>query len=334
MLVLERGPFPSGASVRNAGFACFGSPSEILADIDAEGLDIALTRVEERWKGLQELRAELTDAAIGFEATGGYELFHANDALYTRTADRFDGLNTALAGILGQAAYSWQDARKGDLGLATGHLALCALEGPLNSGLLMQALLRKVQEAGVEVAFGATVNSMEERNGAAQVRLIDHTVVQAEQVVIATNGYLKQLLPEADVVPGRGQVLLTDPIPGLRLKGTFHADEGYYYFRDFEGRVLLGGGRHLDKSGEITWEDGTTPRIQEALEELLRTTIIPGLPFTVEKRWSGVMGFRAAGKSPLIARHDARTVVAAGLSGMGVAIGIRVARQAAALAWS
>src|SRR5690606_16003798 len=107
-------------------------------------------------------------------------------------------------------------------------------------------------------------------------------------------GYLRELLPDVDVLPARGQVLITAPVPGLALKGTFHADEGYYYFRELNGRVLLGGGRHLDKAGETTWEDATTPRIQGALEELLRNTILPGHTFTIEHRWTGVMGFRTA----------------------------------------
>ncbi len=146
--------------------------------------------------------------------------------------------------------------------------------------------------------------------------------------MIATNGYASELLPGVDVLPARGQVLLTSPIPGLRLKGTFHAEEGYYYYRDFAGGVLLGGGRHLDKAGETTTEEGLTPRIQDALEHLLRTTIVPGMDVTIAHRWSGVMGLRGRGKSPLVAHRSPRVLVAAGLSGMGVAIGIRVARKA------
>ena len=33
VLVMERGVFPTGASIRNAGFACFGSVTEILDDL-------------------------------------------------------------------------------------------------------------------------------------------------------------------------------------------------------------------------------------------------------------------------------------------------------------
>ncbi len=75
VLVLERGPFPSGASVKNAGYACFGSPSELLADLDREGEMAMLARVHERYQGLLELRAVLGDATIGFEPTGGHELY-------------------------------------------------------------------------------------------------------------------------------------------------------------------------------------------------------------------------------------------------------------------
>jgi gamma-glutamylputrescine oxidase len=33
VLILEKGFLPSGASTKNAGFACFGSPSELLDDL-------------------------------------------------------------------------------------------------------------------------------------------------------------------------------------------------------------------------------------------------------------------------------------------------------------
>jgi len=87
----------------------------------------------------------------------------------------------------------------------------------------------------------------------------------------------------------------------------------------------------LDKAGETTTEDAVTPVIQEALERMLREVILPDGSFSIEHRWSGVMGFRSQGKTPLVERITPRLVVAAGLSGMGVAIGIRVAQRAADL---
>ncbi len=332
VLVLERGPHPSGASVKNAGFACFGSPSEILADIDAEGADVAAARVEERWLGLRELRAELGDQVIGFEATGGHELFAEGDALYNRVAQRFEEINEILAPVFGRPVYEWRNSLKGDMGLRTGHVAFTDLEGPLDSARLMRALLEKVRQAGVELRYGQNVSSVEEASQGVLLHLgQSQAAVRAAQAVIATNGYIGEVFPGIDVKPARGQVLLTSPIPGLRLKGTFHAEEGYYYFRDYQGRVLLGGGRHLDKAGETTTVDTVTPLIQDALEHMLREVILPGKVFTIEHRWSGVMGFRSQGKTALVERISPRVIVAAGLSGMGVAIGIRVARKAADL---
>ncbi|MEO8590167.1 MAG: FAD-dependent oxidoreductase [Flavobacteriales bacterium] len=332
VVVLERGAWPSGASVKNAGFACFGSPSELLADIEKEGRDAALARVENRWRGLLELRAELGDEAIGFEATGGYEIYREHDPLYTRVAQGFDGLNEALRPLFGESAFRWDISAVERFGLrGIHHVASTHLEGPLDTGLLMTCLLRKATAEGVLFRPLSTVTAVDEASDAAHVHLADGSVIEAGQVVVATNGYARLLLPELDVVPARGQVLLTAPVPGLHLRGTFHLDEGFYYFRDHKGAVLLGGGRNLDMAGETTTEDGTTPLIQDALERLLKEVILPDMAFTVVQRWSGIMGMGAS-KTPIIKRVSERVTTAVRLGGMGVAIGIRVARQAAALA--
>ena len=138
VVVLERGAFPSGASVKIAGFACFGSPGELLADIDNEGLDRAMDRVTERWLGLKELRAELGDAAIDFEAIGGYEVYRTHDPLYTRVSEGFDRLNEALRPIFGKAVCH----RDNEAPAAFGMKGLTAavrtdFEGPLDSGRIL-----------------------------------------------------------------------------------------------------------------------------------------------------------------------------------------------------
>ncbi|MBL7955360.1 MAG: FAD-binding oxidoreductase [Flavobacteriales bacterium] len=331
VVILERGPFPSGASVKNAGFACFGSPSELLADETKEGTDAMLTRVENRWKGLLELRAELGDVAIGFEPTGGHEIYGAHDPLYTHVAERFDALNAALRPIFGRSVFEWDDTAVAHFGLHPGHhLVKTDLEGPLDSGALMSTLLRKVQAAGVLFRPNCSVVGLEDLPSGVQVKINGGEVLRAANVVLCTNGYARQLFPELPVEPARGQVLKTAPIPGLKLRGTFHYDEGFFYFRDHDGGVLLGGGRNLDVAGETTWEDATTEPIQNALEDLLRTVILPGTSFQVVHRWSGIMGMGPS-KSPIVERRSERVVVAVRLGGMGVALGIRVARQAAEL---
>jgi gamma-glutamylputrescine oxidase len=332
VLVLERGVFPAGASVKNAGFACFGSPSELLADIASEGESVALERVEERWKGLLALRAELGDDAIGFEASGGYEIYTDHDALYTRVAEGFERLNTSLKCIFSVEPFRWDKAVIGRSGFTgVDHAVSTKLEGGLDSGAMMRTLLRKVQAEGVLVRTSAEVVELNEGSEAVELVLADGAKVPAGQVVLATNGYTGSLLPKTGIRPARGQVLLTSPIPGLKLRGTFHFQEGYYYFRDYGGAVLLGGGRNLDMVGETTMENGTTSMIQDALQSLLSEVILPDTHYTIAHRWSGTMGFPAKGKEPVVERISERVCVAAGLSGMGVAIGIRVAERAAKL---
>lgn len=332
VLVVERGPHPSGASVRNAGFACFGSPSELLADLEAEGPDATLARVAERWQGLLELRMELGDAAIGYEPTGGHEVYAADDPLYTRVAEGFDRLNDLLRPITGPGTFHWLRDGADRFGLAPGtRVARTDREGPVDSGRLMQALLQLARQHGVEVRWDLPVERLEPAAHGVDLVTAHGPALRARQVLVATNGYARQLLPEVDVQPARGQVLLTAPIPGLRLQGTFHAHEGYYYFRDLGGAVLLGGARHLDKAGETTWDEGTSAHLQAALEDFLHRYILPDWRPAIAHRWSGVMGFRAQGKTPVVAPVRPGVVAAVGLSGMGVAIGIRVARQAVEL---
>lgn len=331
VVVVERGPFPSGASVKNAGFACFGSPSELLADLEREGADAMLSRVEERWKGLLELRAELGDASIGFEPSGGHEVYGMHDPLYTKVASGFDALNQALRPIFGTAVFRWDDASIRERGFSgVQHLARTDLEGPLDTGLLMGTLLRKVLAEGIFFRPRVHVTAVEDGPDKVVLRVKDDEEIHAANVVICTNGYARELLPDLPVMPARGQVLLTAPLPGLRMRGTFHYQEGFYYFREHAGGVLLGGGRHLDVAGETTMQEGTTAQIQDALEALLRDVIIPGRPHTVVQRWSGIMGMGPS-KTPIIERRSPRVAVAVRMGGMGVAIGIRVARKAAGL---
>jgi gamma-glutamylputrescine oxidase len=210
------------------------------------------------------------------------------------------------------------------------HLASTALEGGLDSGKLMHTLLAKVVQSGVVFRPSAEVLGFEEGSKAVIIRLASGEEVHSGQVVVATNAWTQQLLPRLDVRPARGQVILTAPVNGLRVRGTYHYNEGYYYFRDLNGCILLGGGRELDMAGETTYAEGTTPLIQDALVELLRQVILPDVPFTIAHRWSGIMGMGPT-KAPIVERVSDRVVAAVRLGGMGVAIGIRVARRAANL---
>jgi glycine/D-amino acid oxidase-like deaminating enzyme len=119
----------------------------------------------------------------------------------------------------------------------------------------------------------------------------------------------------------------------LKFQGTYHLDEGYFYFRNYENRVLLGGGRNLDIQGETTYSHQTTKFIQDHLERLLKTVIIPETEFQIEYRWAGTLGLGKA-KTPVISALNDRVFCGVRMGGMGVAIGSQAGEDLAELVLS
>ena len=66
ILILERGVLPTGPSTKNAGFFCFGSITEILADLEIKGETETINLVEKRWKGINYLKERLAENKIGY----------------------------------------------------------------------------------------------------------------------------------------------------------------------------------------------------------------------------------------------------------------------------
>ncbi|MEI8136027.1 MAG: FAD-binding oxidoreductase, partial [Bacteroidota bacterium] len=156
----------------------------------------------------------------------------------------------------------------------------------------------------------------------------DFGTFNASKVVIATNGFAKELLNMPDVKPARAQVLITKPIKNLKIKGTFHYEEGFYYFRNIDNRILFGGGRNLDIKGETTTELELNNKIQKHLDYLLKNIILPYTPYEVDYRWSGIMGVGSE-KKPIIKLVTPNILAAVRMGGMGVAIGSLVGQEAA-----
>jgi len=116
----------------------------------------------------------------------------------------------------------------------------------------------------------------------------------------------------------------------LNIKGTYHLEQGYYYFRNVGNRLLLGGGRHLDLIGETTTEMYQTENIQSQLEHLLKTVILPKTPFEIEQRWSGILGIGPQ-KTPIVKEVMPGIFCGVRMGGMGVAIGSLVGYKLAKL---
>jgi len=151
-----------------------------------------------------------------------------------------------------------------------------------------------------------------------------------KKVLIATNGFAKTFLQEEDITPARNQVIITNPVKNASIQGCFHYDKGYFYFRNIDGRILLGGGRNLAKENEATTEFGFTSLIQNALHDLLRKVILPNQDFEIEHQWSGILGVGES-KKPIIKKASENIFVSVRLGGMGVAIGSLVGEEGAEL---
>lgn len=330
VLVLERGLLPTGASSRNAGFACMGSLTEILDDSQYTNEDEIVKLYEWRKRGLELLRSRLGDTAIGYKNNGSYELISDNEL---PALDRLEYVNSLLQPITRQPAFRLVNEKIAAFGFAKD--AVKALientcEGELHTGKMLRALTDYALMKGVEVKTGTEVCRFDEEEKQVVVHIADPVrdemlLLYCDTLSICTNAFTKQLLPGADVVPGRGQVLITEPINGLKFKGVYHFDKGYYYFREIDGRVLLGGGRNLDFEGESTTAFALTDLIQQDLEEKLRAIILPDTDFTITQRWAGIMAFGET-KQPIVKAFSKRVYGAFRMGGMGVALGSDVGR--------
>jgi glycine/D-amino acid oxidase-like deaminating enzyme len=330
IVVVERGPLPSGASTRNAGFACFGSLSELLADAKHHSPEEIRELVAQRFEGIQYLRSLLGDKALRYTNKGGHELFLKEDqALFEACEAALETTNTLLREVFGGDAFQIQKTNPA-FGQILPHQFTHQYEGELHPGFMMQALLEKVKKANILVLTGVRVDQLEESPTGVTLRAEEREWT-SQQVLMTTNGFASRLLTDKQdqVKPARAQVLLTSPV-ATRIEGCYHLEQGYYYFRQIDGRVLLGGGRNLDIPGETTTEPGTSPLIQDRLEALLREVILPQESFEIERRWSGVMGVGPK-KKPLVEQLSQRTYCGVRLGGMGVALGSQVGKRLADL---
>lgn len=328
ILVLERGMLPQGASTKNAGFACFGSLSEILEDLKTHSEDEVVNLIEKRWKGLQLLRKRLGDAAIDFKPFGGYELFLKEDGLgFDECISRIPFINEILKPLFKAHVFSKEIDRFGFENIHE-HLIFNPFEAQLDTGNMMQELLKQAVSENILILNQQTVTSYADAGNHVEVVLNDFSF-KTQKLLFATNGFAGTLTNGA-VKPARAQVLITEPIPNLDIKGTFHLDRGYYYFRNIGDRILLGGGRNLDFQGETTNEFGQTKIIQNKLEDLLKNVILPNQDFQIEHRWSGIMGIGNS-KNPIVTQLSENVFCGVRLGGMGVAIGSLIGTELADL---
>jgi gamma-glutamylputrescine oxidase len=324
IIIIERGFLPTGASSKNAGFTCFGSPTEILDDLNNFSEDIVWQTVEMRFKGLKELFQIVENHDIGHEKNGSWEIIKDGE---TNVDESFiDYLNLKCEKLFDIKHVYSEDTdsskRFGFRNVQTTYFN--SQEGQLDTGKLIQSLHSIANSLGIISLFGIELISFEDHLNKVDLECtFGH--FSCQKLLICTNGFAGKFLGN-EVLPARAQVLVTNPIENLPFKGTFHLDKGYYYFRNIDNRILLGGGRNLDFKGETTTELDVTQKIQDSLIELLKTTIIPSKSFQIDYQWAGIMGVGQT-KFPIIRKHSDRVGFGVRMGGMGVAIGSIVGKE-------
>lgn len=331
VLVIEKQEVGSGASTRNAGFACFGSSSEILSDLAVLEQKKTVELIKKRWDGLANLRAELGDKAIGYQDVGGDELFRQQDInSFHACLQNMGELNYLVESAIGHQVYKRGNKYESFHGQAKfiGSIEN-TLEGSIHTGKMMWNLKMLCQKEGVEIITGSSIQSVSVQNDKACFHWLG-TDVFPERLFVCTNGFSQKLLPEIDVKPARNQVIVTSKLHSPIPKGTYHVDEGFIYFREIDGAILIGGFRNTSMDSEFTDQFGVTSEIQEKLVAFV-SEYLTEEHFRVEHVWSGIMGVSDV-KMPIIEQLSSNLFVGVRMGGMGVAIGSLVGKELASLA--
>jgi gamma-glutamylputrescine oxidase len=183
-------------------------------------------------------------------------------------------------------------------------------DGSIHPARWVRRLAAHAAEAGADIRERSRVESLEE--------------LDADQVVIATDGYTRGLVPSLDaaILPTRGQVLATEPLPELLFPSPSSTRHGYTYWQQTpDRRLVVGGFRDKTPDLEHTAVEETTPLIQGHLDAFVEE-LLGELP-PIAQRWSGIFG-TTEDRVPLVGRvpgHDG-VWVAAGYSGHGNVMGL------------
>jgi gamma-glutamylputrescine oxidase len=304
-VLVERKHLAAGASGRNAGFLLAG-----VADCYAEAVRI---HGREKARELWSITSENHDRML--EAVEGSEVGH-----------RRLGSATLASGEDERARLEESSQLMRDDGIEArwdGERILNPRDGEVNPAALVAALAAQAKNGAIRE--GVDVTTIDSGRGEVAVRAGEHEC-RAGVVILATNAYTPQLVPQVKIRPTRGQMLASAPVARTVCDVPTYSHSGYRYWRQLRsGEVLVGGWRDTSTSTEVGYEEQPTDQIQEHLDRKLEE-VTGGAEVT--HRWAGIMGFTETGL-PLAGPVDGmrNVYLCAGFNGHGMAFAFMSAKQ-------
>src|SRR5690606_36867148 len=155
------------------------------------------------------LRQTLSDKAIDYQQWGGCELFTNSDTeLYETCLDKQHEVNSLLFPLFNDDVFSFRD-NSYRFNHIQKQLNFNKFEGQIDTGKMMVSLTDSALKKGIKILNSVSVESFQDVNGSVEIKT-NHFDFKTNKLLIATNGFAKQLIAE-EVKPARAQVLITKP---------------------------------------------------------------------------------------------------------------------------
>lgn len=288
-----------GASGRNGGFALRGMPAAFDVTAESVGEDTASALMAFTERAIDTIESLAGDA---FRRVGSLRI--AVD-LEERDELRVEYEALVAAGFRAEWLEGSELHNPDQFTAALRHVS----DGVLQPARWVRRLAGLAAEAGVEIREHTRVASLEELEGAT--------------VVVCVDGYPSGLLGQIEglVIPTRGQVIATEPIPERLFEVPHYGRHGYdYWHQDEAGRIVAGGFRDVSLDTEFTADERLTEPVQRALHTFVNGLV--GRELRVDYAWAGIFGM-VMDFLPIVGRAPGleNVWVAGGYSGHGNVLG-------------
>lgn len=288
-----------GASGRNGGFALRGMPAAFDVTAESVGEDTA-----------RDLMAWTERAIDTIESLAGDAFRRVGSLRIAVDEEERDELRVEYEALVaaGFRAEWLEGSELHDPGRFTAALRHPP-DGVLQPARWVRRLAGLAADAGVEIREHTRVGSLDELGGAT--------------VVVCVDGYPSGLLGpiEGLVIPTRGQVIATEPIPERIFEVPHYGRHGYdYWHQDEAGRIVAGGFRDVSLDTEFTADERLTEPVQAALRSFVGGLV--GRELRIDYAWAGIFGM-VMDFLPIVGRAPGleNVWVAGGYSGHGNVLG-------------